>query len=134
MFWDEPEKVRARPPDSPQGLRLGLPPHGWVTALRQTRAPRARVKDKNITSGNHEPEHDVQFIYIILEQFLRKLCEEKKYKSNILVAASNSDFVTYFRIIVQKHTLWMYIFSVSHHNHNKIIKQFICNVLCLQGY
>ena len=36
--------VRARPPDSPQGLRLGLPPHGRVAALGQTRAPRARVK------------------------------------------------------------------------------------------
>ena len=42
--------VRARPPDSPQGLRLGLPPHGRVAALGQTRAPRARVKGKGITS------------------------------------------------------------------------------------
>ena len=48
--WDEPEKVRTRPPDSPHGLRLGLPPHGRVAALGQTRAPRARVKGKNITS------------------------------------------------------------------------------------
>ena len=48
--WDEPEKVRTRPPDSPHGRRLGLPPHGRVAALGQTRAPRARVKGKNITS------------------------------------------------------------------------------------
>ena len=49
-YWDKPEKVRARPPDSPQGLRLGLPPHGQVAALGQTRATRTRVKGKKITS------------------------------------------------------------------------------------
>ena len=31
-----------------KGLRIGLPPHGRVAALGQTRAPRARFKGKKI--------------------------------------------------------------------------------------
>ena len=38
-------------PDSPQGLRLGLPPHSRVAALGQTRAPRARVKGKRLSQS-----------------------------------------------------------------------------------